>query len=242
MGGTKAGRRVVAGSATTASAGSRAAAGAGLTKRRAVGPRPAGRTRARCRVLGRPMPAVGAAAARNGDHTGQAPTADGEAAGGPLCGAILRHVPPRRTRAGRRVPSLMPTAGVAARHGGRTLAGSALSLTWPIGATARHGGRTLAGSALSLTSPIGATARHGDRTGQAGTADGEAAGGPLCGAIRHRARPGRTRAGRRVLCGATRRRVPVGTAPANGTVLPQCWTGRSYTTGHNGVRTVGFLT
>jgi hypothetical protein len=239
MAGTKAGRRVVAGSATTANAGSRAAAGAGLTKRRAVGPRAAGRTRARCRVLGHPMPAVGAAAARNGDRTGQAPTADGEAAGGPLCGAIRRHVLPRRTRAGRRVPSLMPTAGVTARHGGRTLAENALSLTWPIGATARHRGRTLAGNALSLTSTVGAAARRGD---QAGTVDGEAAGGPLCGAIRHRVLPGRTRAGRRVLCGATRRRVPVGTALAKGTALPQCWTGRSYTTGHNGVRTVGFLT
>jgi hypothetical protein len=220
MAGTKAGRLVVAGSATTASVGSRAAAGGGITKRRAAGPRAAGRTRARYRVLGHPMPAVGAAAARNGDRTGQAPTADGEAAGGPLCGAIRRHVLPRRTRAGRRVPSLMPTAGVAARHGGRTLAGNA----------------------LSLTSTVGAAARHGDRTGQAGTVDGEAAGGPLCGAIRHRVLPGRTRAGRRVLCGATRRRVPVGTAPAKGTALPQCWTGRSYTTGHNGVRTVGFLT
>jgi hypothetical protein len=242
MAGTKAGRRVVAGSATTASAGSRAAAGAGRTKRRAAGPRPVGRTRARCRVLGRPMPAVGAAAARNGDRTGQAPTANGEAAGGPLCGAIRRHVPPRRTRAGCRVPSLMPTAGVAARHGGRTLAGNALSLTSTVGATAKHGGRTLAGNALSLTSMVGATTRHGGPTGRAQTVDGEAAGGPLCGATRRRVLPGRTRAGRRVLCGATRRRVPVGTGPANGTALPQCWIGRSYTTGHNGVRTVGFLT
>jgi hypothetical protein len=229
----------VAGSATTARVGSRAAAGGGITKRRAAGPRAAGRTRARCRVLGHPMPAVGAAAVRNGDRTGRAPTADGEAAAGPPCGAIRRHVPPRRIRAGRRVPSLMPTA---ARHGGRTLAGNDLSLTWPVGATARHGGRTLAGNDLSLMSTVGTTARHGDRTGQAGTVDVEAAGGPLCGAIRHRVLPGRTRAGRRVLCGATRRRVPVGTAPAKGTALPQCWTGRSYTTGHNGVRTVGFLT
>jgi hypothetical protein len=220
MAGTKAGRRVVAGPTTTASVGSSAAAGAGLTKRRAAGPRAVGRTRARCRVLGHPMPAVGAAAARNGDRTGQAGTVDGEAAGGPHCGAIRRHVPPRRTRAGRRVPRLMPTAGVAARHGGRTLAGNA----------------------LSLTSPVGATARQGGPTGRAQTVDGEAAGGPLCGAIRRHVLPGRTRAGRRVLCGTTRRRVPVGTAPANGTALPRCWTGRSYTTGHDGVRTVGFLT
>jgi hypothetical protein len=237
------GRRALAGPTPTASVGSRAAAGPGLTERRAAGPRIAGLTRARCPVLGHPMPAVGAAAARHGAPTSQAGTVNGEAAGGPLCGGTRRRVLVGRAQAGSRVRSLMATADAAARHGGRNRAGSnAPSLMATADAAARHGGRNRAGSnAPGLMTTADAAARHDAPTGRAGTVNGEAAGGPLCGGTRRRVPAGRTRAGRRVPCGATRRRVPVGTAPANGDVLPRRWTGRSYTMGHDGARTVGFL-